>query len=768
MGEYSAVGRRVPGVDAIVKATGRGRYTNDLVLPRMLHGKILRSPHPHARIHHVEVGRAARLPGVKGVISGRDVSGVKYGVMATTRDQRALALDKVRYAGEEVAAVAAVDEDAAEEALSLIRVEYEVLPAVFDPEEAMAEGAPRIHDHAERNVSARFDVAYGDVAKGFDKAYYVREDHFETESIAHCQMEPYAVVADWDPLGRLQVWMPNQSPFIKQRTLSSILKIPMNDITVGRVFMGGGFGGRSEFFTHELCAALLSRRTGRPVKIVSTREENFLCTRQKHPFDIRIKTGVTKEGILLAREYHVLADGGAYGSTAVFLFANSLLQLLALYRFPNFRFEGLRVYTNKPVRGAMKGHGNQQLRFADESQLDMIAEELGMAPLEMRLKNAVQAGDTLLNGTVVFSCGLAECLRAASWRGIREDRRGSPKDCSAGVGLACAPFISGFSYGYRTGSAALIKFNEGGQAVVITGMVDNGQGNETMAAQIAAEELGIAIEDVRVLWGDTSEAPLDPGTHSMTSTFISGNAIKAAAADARKQLLEIGAEELEASIADLEVQGSRVFVRGSPDVGLPVRTVVTAGLARGKFVLGRGSYVPPVDQVDFSSGNIDGQATGAYTYGAALAEVDVDRETGQVRVTSVTAAQDCGRAINPASVEGQIEGSVSFGCGQAVSERLSWNGGHGLNPNFLDYALQSALDMPAVSPLIVEPVDPHGPFGAKEAAEAVGVAVVAAIANAVYDAVGVRAGALPLTPERVLRKLEIGCTAIAGQSGTQG
>jgi len=754
MTEYSLVGKRLPRQDSVAKATGQGRYTNDIVLPRMLHGKLLRSPHPHARILRIDTTRAERLPGVKGVVTGKDTAGVKYGVMGATRDQYALAMDKVRYMGEEVAAVAAVDEETAEEALALISVEYELLPAVFDPEEAMQEGAPLLHDHMERNISASFHVAYGDVAEGFRSADYVREDSFQTEPIAHCQMEPYAVAAQWDASGGLQVWMPNQSPFIKQKTLSTTLKVPQDDVTVGRVLMGGAFGGRSEFFSPEFCAALLSRKTGRPVKIVYTREENTVATRQKHPFIIRLKTGVRKDGVLLARDYRVLADGGAYGSTAVFLFANSLMQLPAFYRLPNFRFEGYRVYTNNPVRGAMKGHGNQQLRFADECQWDMIAEALRMDPLEIRLKNAVQPGEMLPNRSRVFSSGLKECLIEASQRAGWEDRRMTPSlKPGVGLGMGCAPFISGFSYGYRTGSAAFVKFNESGQAMVITGMVDNGQGNEAMAAQIAAEELGLAQEDVRVLWGDTAEAPLDPGSHSMSSTFVSGNAVKAAAADARRQLLEIAADEMEANPPDLRIGGGRVFVKGSPEGGLPLRAVVTAGLARGKFVLGRGSYMPPVDQVDFSKGTIDGQVTGAYSYGAAVAEVQVDEETGQVTVARVVAAQDCGTAINPTLVEGQIEGSVGFSCGQALSESLFLDQGSTFNHGFGDYGLATALDAPAVDPVIVEPGDPHGPFGAKEAAEALGIAVIPAIANAVYCAAGVRVRTLPITPERVLEAL---------------
>lgn len=755
MSSYDVVGKRVPRLDAAVKATGEARFTNDLLLPRMLHGKILRSPHAHARISRIDTSRAARLPGVKGVITGADTSRVQFGVTGATRDQYVLPVDRVRYIGEEVAAVAAIDEDTASEAVGLISVEYEALPAVFDPEAALREDAPRLHEHASSNVSAQFNIAYGDVDEAFKTADIVREDRFVTDAISHCQMEPYSVLARWDAQGRLETWMPNQSPFIKQKALSSTLRMPLNDITVGRVFMGGAFGGRSEFLPPDFCAALLARRTGRPVKITCSREENFLCTRQKHPFIIDIKTGVKKDGTLLGRDYRVLADGGAYGSTVVFLFANTLIQLVCFYRLPNFRFAGRRVYTNKPVRGAMKGHGNQQLRFADESQLDMIATQLGMDPLEIRLKNVVQPGDLLPNRSRVFSCGLAECLQTATNKaGWTEPSRAPTGDMRSGKGIGCAPFIAGFSYGYRTGSGAFVKLNENGQAVVITGLVDNGQGNDTMAAQVAAEELGLPVEDVRVLWGDTSEAPLDPGSHSMTTTFISGNAVRIAAADARRQVLEIASEEMEARTEDLEIRRGRVLVKGSPSDGRPLRSVIIAGLAKGKFVLGRGSFTPPLDQVDFSKGQIDGQVTGAYTYGAAVADVDIDAETGQVRVARVAAAHDCGKAINPMLVEGQIEGAVSFSCGQAIFERLHWDDGAGLNPSFSDYALLTALDVPAVDPLIVEPGDPFGPFGAKEAAEAGGVAVIPAIANAVQRAAGSRVRSMPMTPERVLEALE--------------
>ncbi|MCL5961457.1 MAG: molybdopterin-dependent oxidoreductase [Chloroflexi bacterium] len=749
MTDYSFVGKRVPRIDALEKATGAARFTDDLELPHTLHGRILWSPHAHARILHIDTSKAERLPGVKAVITGKDWGNFKYGVFPATRDQHPLAVDKVRYIGDEVAAVAATDGDTAEEALELIRVEYEVLPPVFDPDEAMREGAPLVHDAAPGNVSIHARTELGEVDKGFRESDYLREDRFETQAVAHCQLEPYVALASVDPSGKLEIWTPNQSPFTKRRALANALRMPLDDVRVLKSYIGGAFGGRSETFALDFCAALLSRRTGRPVKITYSREESFRSTRQKHPFILYLKTGVKRDGTIVAKDLRIVADGGAYNSTGAIAMSNPPTMLLPLFRIPNFRYEALRVYTNKPVRGAMRGHGSQQVRFADGCQLDMIAEDLGLDPVEIRLKNAVETGERLINGSVVYSSGLKECIeKAVEASGWEEKKRQLAPGRGIGIGTACT--TCGFSLGIRSSSAAFVKFNEDGQATLFTGTQDNGQGNWSMVAQIAAEELGVPMQDIRLVAADTETTPQDPGTYSMSTTFISGNAAKAAAADARKQLLEIAAEKLEANADDLEAREGRIYVKGSPDKGLGVADVVKHALALGRPIMGKGSFMPDMDPINYLTGDFRGQNTGTWSFGAVVAEVQVDRQTGRVTLEKVTAAHDCGRAINPNAVEGQAEGSAVLGQGQVLTEELKWDGGTLLNASFLDYGIPTAVEAPEINTIIVETIDPNGPFGAKEAAEPVNVAIIPAIANAIYHATGVRFKSLPVTAEKIV------------------
>ncbi|MDP2663095.1 MAG: molybdopterin-dependent oxidoreductase [Dehalococcoidia bacterium] len=751
--DFAVVGKRTPKLDAVAKATGSGRFSRDLILPRMLYGSILRSPHAHARILNIDTSRAARLTGVKAVVTGKDTAGVKFGVFRETRDQYALAIDKVRYIGDEIAAVAAVDEDTAQEALDLIQVEYEVLPPVFDPVEGMKPGVSLVHDGVERNISAHVLIEFGDIQEGFREADHVREEHFETANISHCTMEPYAATASYDPSGYLDVWVPNQGPFMRRRALSNTLKLPLDNVRVHHVHIGGAFGGRSEMMACEFCASLLSMKAGRPVQIAYTREETFTCTRQKHPFIVDIKTGMKRDGTITARQYQVIADGGAYLNTGPITISDSFAIALASYRFPHVRYEAFRVYTNKGVRGAMKGQGSQQLRFAEESQLDMMCQDLGLDPIEVRLKNAVMPGEMLLNKSRVTSCGLKESIResaaAMNWGATLS---GEPNGRGMGVGVSS--MISGFSMGIRTSSSSFIKFNEDGQITLLSGTVDNGQGNETMVAIVAAEELGIPVEDIRVVNADTTLTPQDPGSYSMAATFVSGNAARLAAADAKKQLLEIASEKLEANPSDLDLKEKRIFVKGSPEKSIGLKEVVWAGLAAGRPVLGRGYYQPALSFMDTVHGKIEGQVTGAYTFGATVAEVEVDRETGQVDVTRVAAAHDCGRAINRMAVEGQIEGSVVIGQGQVFSEEMRWDGGQCLNPSYTSYGLSTALETPEIVPIIVESEDPNGPFGAKEAAETINIAIIPSLANAVWQAAGIRVQSLPISPEKVVKALE--------------
>jgi len=757
MNDFSWVGKGVPRVDALAKVTGSAKFTGDMTLPNMLYGKILRSPFPHARILNIDAARAGRLPGVKAVITGRDTPGEKYGVFPHTRDQHLLAIDKARYIGDEVAAVAAVDEATAAEALELIHVEYEPLVPVFDPFEALKEGAPIIHGHAPRNRSVEVLIEHGDIGKGFSDSYCVLEEHFEAHGLAHSQMEPYACLASFDPSWKkLLMWMPHQSPFTKQKGLSNTLHLPLGNIRVLKSCIGGAFGGRSEVSPADLCAALLSMRCGRPVKISYSREENFSTTRLKHPWDIRIRMGCSREGRLLAIKMQIVADGGAYNSTGPIAMSGPYSTGLdPVYRIPNVHYSAVRAYTNNPIRGAMKGHGVQQLFFALESMMDMLADKTGLDPLDIRLKNIVGAGEKLKSGSRITSSGLEEALRQTSEKAGFKQKLGERRK-GRGIGIACGAMICGFNMGFRSGSTAYVRFNEEGEATLFTGATDNGQGNDSIMVQICAEELGLGMEDITLVSADTELTPLDPGSYSMCTTFVSANAVKAAASDARMQIISLAAEELEANPVDIELHGRAARVKGSPQRKIPVKKLVIKSFQKGRPVLGSGHFRPDIEyKRDWIKETVQkGQVTGAYTFGAAVAEVEVDEETGEVKVLKITAAQDCGFAINPISVEGQIEGSAGFALGQALFEDVALDRGQVMNSNFADYRLPTVPDLPEIQSLLVESLDPNGPYGAKEAAEAVHPAIIAAIANAVSRASSIRPRSLPMTPEKILELLD--------------
>ncbi|MDZ4246937.1 MAG: molybdopterin cofactor-binding domain-containing protein, partial [Dehalococcoidia bacterium] len=540
---FSAIGKRVPRIEGIAKATGGAQFTEDIILPRMLCGKILRSPYPHALIHGIDTSRAEKLPGVKSVVTAKDTLGKKFGVYARTADQYPLAVDKVRYIGDEVAALAAVDEETAEEALSLIKVDYEELPAVFDVEEAMKPGAPKIHE-ADLNMVTKTWIDVGDVERGFEQSDYVRQDSFRTSWQAHCQTEPHSALAQSDASGNIMLWTPNMSPFTKRHVLGRLLNLPDSKIRVCKSYVGGAFGGKSEFYSLDYCAALLALKTGRPVQIVLNREEVFITTRLRHPMIISIKTGVKKDGTLVARDCRVISDMGAYASTGVMAAYLCCDSLVKTYRVPNIRYEGLSVYTNKSVCGAMRGHGSIQMRFADESQIDIITNEMGLDPVEFRLKNARQVNDVLPNGSLVTSCGLSDTIRQVVDRSGWKEKRGK-LPLYRGIGMACTTGRTFINVNPISSSATFVKFNDDGKVTLLTGAVENGQGTETMLAQIVAEELGIPVEDVIVVGGDTENTPVDVGSFLMAATFITGNAARLAAADAKKQIFELVAARLE-------------------------------------------------------------------------------------------------------------------------------------------------------------------------------------------------------------------------------
>ncbi|MDP2660128.1 MAG: molybdopterin-dependent oxidoreductase [Dehalococcoidia bacterium] len=748
----TVVNQRIPRPDWRVKVTGQASYTSDMALPRMLHAAILRSPVPHARVLSIDISRAAKLHGVRAIICGKDTLGRNFGILGTSEklmDRHALVTQKVRYIGDEVAAVAAVDLDTALEALSLIEVEYESLPAVFDPIEAMKEGAPLIHEDKPGNISKRHVVKAGDPEAGFKEAFVIREDRFTTHAEAHVPMEPHVTLASYDAAGKLTVWSSTQGAFLVQLDLARTLGLPEGRVRVIKPHVGGGFGAKSDGMDSlDFCASLLSRKTGCPVKIAYTREEELIYTRRRHPLIIDLKTGVRKDGTISARSCRAILDGGAYnswGPLTTILCANWNLMP---YRLANYQYEGLRPHTNKAPGGAMRGHGAPQIHFAVESQLDMLARELGMDPIEIRLRNALEAGDLNPSGFFIPSSGFKDCLEEASRRAGWKDKWGKLPP-GKGIGVGCSGFVCGAAFPVRPTVAAFsssrIVVSAEGHVTLYTGAVDTGQGSDFTLAQITAEEMGVPVEEVSVVAADTDLTPMDSGNYSSRTTMLAGNATKSAAAAVKEQVLDSAADLLEAKAVDLEAQGGRIYVKGSPvrSVSFLDAVKLAYGKQGGKQVSAERAYVPPKDKISPS-----------ISFSVQIAEVEVDRETGHVQVTDLTSAHDCGVPINPLSVEGQLQGSVYMGVGFALSEGFHHVDGQSIETSFADYRMPTVGEMPRVAAMHVEVMDPEGPFGAKEAGEGTVGPTAPAIANAIFDASGIRLKDLPFTPEKVLEALD--------------
>ena len=676
MKEYSVVGKGLPRVDTTAKATGQGKFTEDVFLPGMLWGKILRSPHPHARILSIDTSRAEKLPGVKAIMSGQDVASTRYAFVDTPRypaDEYPLAVDKVRYIGDGVAAVAAVDEATAEEALSLINVEYEVLPAVFDPEEAMNPEAPVIHEEeyagtsvweewigpaAPRkgsgktysNIAGETHVTIGDVEAGFSRSDHVREDRFQTQVTAHCALEPHVAVAQFESAGKLNVWLSAQSIFYKRYMLAKALDIPLSQVRVQKTYVGGAFGGKIDLFPYEFCAAFLSRKTGRPVKISLTREEVMVTTRLNHPMIIELKTGVRRDGTIVAQQIRVTDDTGAYrGSGPVVIFLAHAFNV-PIYRVPNIKYDGYAVYTNNPVKGPQRAHGAPQIRFAMDSQLDMIAEDLGLDTVETMLKNARVKGEVLPNGDALESCGLSECIeRVAEESGWQSKRRhpGSGR-VRRGLGISACSMFSGAPF-YPFASAAAVKLHDDGGVTLFTGASEMGQGTETTMAQIAAEELGVSLDSVRVVSGDTELAPIDLGNFLSGGALVTGKAVQLAAGEAKQQLLDVVSDMVDAHPSQLVARDNRIYMEDRPERGVSFGEAVRASILQrgGNPVIGRGYFKPLPDTNRYPSlATAKGRLTPAYGYAAHVAEVEVDTLTGEVKVVDLTAYHDCGFPLN--------------------------------------------------------------------------------------------------------------------------
>ncbi|KUO70993.1 MAG: hypothetical protein APF81_13650 [Desulfosporosinus sp. BRH_c37] len=790
MKEYRVVGKGLPRIDGPEKATGKALFTVDVFLPGMLYGRILRSPYGMARIKNIDTNKALSLPGVKAIITGRDVSDVRYAFVDTPRypaDEQPLAVDKVRYIGDEVAAVVAVSEAIAEEALSLIQVEYEILPAVYTPEEAMKPGAPLIHEeHREGvsaweewgvaqkssadqnneinipNVSSRSTVSFGNVEQGFLEADYVREDRFETAATAHCAMEPHAAVASYDPYsGKLDLWLSTMGIFLKRYVLSKALQLPISKVRVRHSYCGGAFGGKIDVFPYEFCAAYLSMKLGKPVKFELDREEVFTTTRQRHPIVINIKTGVKKDGTIVAQDIKVIADNGGYrGSGAVVVFLCHGFSF-PIYTVPHYRYEGLAVYTNNPIRGPQRGHGAPQIRFAIDSQLDQISRDLGLDPIKVLLKNVRHQGDILPNGDRLNSCGLTAGIegaaKAVQWQEKRIQFAGAcDSHIKRGVGISLCAMFSGAMY-YPFASAAMVKLHDDGSATLFTGAQEIGQGCYTTLAQVLAEELGIEYDDVRVVGGDTELCPIDLGSFLSGGAMITGNAVKLAAADAKAQLFSVAAEILGVQPSTLSCSNKQIFVIKDPSKTVSYAAAIQGSIYRrnGNPIIGIGSYKgnPETDRYP-SLAKAKGLFTSAYGFATQAAEVEVDTLTGEVTLVKAVTFHDCGFALNKTIVEGQVQACMSMGQGQALSEEIVLEKGQVLNPSFLNYRLPISLDTPEVIDKLVETLEPNGPFGAKEVGEGAVAGMLAAVANAICDATGVRIHEMPIRAEKLLAALE--------------
>ncbi len=752
--EFNVVGQRLPMHDAAAKVKGTAQFTDDIVLPGMLYGKILRSPLPHARILHIDTSKAAKLPGVKGVVTGQDIPDRPYGIVPKARDEHALARGKVRYIGDDVAAVCAIDQEIAEEALELIKVEYEELPAVFDPLEAIKEGAPLVHDGVPNNISFYIKKEFGAVEKAFSESDFVFEDTFYSQAVNHAPMEPHAAVAQYDPLkGEITLYSSTQIPFFLRRNLSATLMIPESKVRVIKPKVGGGFGQKIDMFAKDFCAAWFARETGRPVKFVYEREEVFISTRQRHPMYITVKTGMKKDGTIHAQKFKAYADGGAFNSTAPTMIALSCYFLMIPYRVNNLIYEGHHVYTNKPVGGAMRGHGIPQARFAVERQLDMIAGRIGIDPVELRLKNSIQAGEPHPAKFIINSCGFSDCLKkAAEAIGWKEKRGKLPR--GRGIGIAGASFPSGVSNMSHISSGSVVQLGQDGAVNVLSGAADIGQGAETVISQIVAEVLGVPMEDIRITAADTGITPLDPGTFGSGVTVRAGNAARLAAMEVREKLFKCVADKLKVSVEDLSAKDRFIFVPGDPDRGITLKEALKAYQYADlpMPIVGRAAWFPPATEPT-TLFKEDGNFSPSYSFMAQAAEVDVNLETGQIKLLKMVTAHDCGRAINPMLVEGQLEGSVVGGMGQALYENIIVEKGQVMNPSFLDYGFPTFLEMPEIEAIEVETDDPVGPFGAKEAGEGTQLSPAPAIVNAIYDAIGVDFKELPVTSEIILQTL---------------
>lgn len=753
------VGQRVPLIDGYSKVTGSATYTDDIQLPGCLFGRILRSPYPHAKITRLDPSKAAAMPGVRAVVTGSgDLD--SFGVLPISKDEVALAVDKVIYVGDCVAAVAADDEETAIAACAAIEVDYEPLQVFNKPEDSLKEIDPELKLHSgtrhPSNLHKQVDQNFGDVDEAFAKSDHTASGEFRFVGVTHAFTEPHCVIAHYETNGRLTVWSATQVPHYLHRDLAAVMDMPMHKIRVIRPMVGGAFGGKSDPFPHEMIASLLSRKTGRPVRIRFDREEVFLTNHGRHPTKTKVKVGCTDDGKITGLDLDALIDGGAWGSFGVVTtYYNGVLSV-GPYQLENFRYRGRRVYTNKPPCGAMRGHGAVNSRFAYEVLLDELAEKCGLDPAEFRLRNLLGPNTTALNGFRITSNGTEECIRrvieASDWK-----NKYGKMPYGEGVGIACGFYISGsalrINWNRLPQSTAHLKIDMDGGVTVHCMAAEIGQGSDTMLAQCVAEVLGLPIEWIRVFSTDSDTDPIDLGSYSSRVTFMAGNAARKAAEVIRKKLCAAAARLTGYDEEGFDTREGHVVWLPNPEIRVPYQDALLEAMAGSGALIAKGCYhdAPPM------GGTHKGAAAGlspTYSFQAYVTQTKVDPETGFIQPVKVWAAHDCGKALNPLAVEMQIEGCLHMGLGQAMMESFKYNRLTMGNPSFLDYKIPSAVEMPEVDVHIVESNDPEGPFGAKEAGEGPLLPILPSLANAVRDAVGVQFYELPMSPDRVLKEIE--------------
>jgi len=754
MDNLKVVGKKIPKIDAPLKATGAAQYIQDVKIPGMLHGKILYSQYPHARIIKLDTSKAEKLPGVRAVVTAKDMPpNFRIGIM---KDNPPLKSGKVLSIRDEIAAVAATTPEIAEEALSLIEVEYEELPGIFDPLEAMKEGAMLIHEEAKSNIlKMPWRLICGDVEKAKQESAYIVEDTFSTQWVTHCCLGTSGCVAHFDMHNNLTMYSNTQIPSLAQNDFVEALNafgLKNRRVRIIQAVIGGGFGSKLDTYAYEYIAILLALKTRKPVKIIFTREEEFFATSPRQCTITKISHGCDKDGRLTFRDVEMVLDNGAYTSWGATTPSVMMLPISSLYKVPNVRYIAKCVYTNNTYCQAMRGYGNPQATFAIESSLDQLAEKAGIDPLELRRINANEPGEITPQRFKITSCGMKECIEEVYKRLNWKEKRG--KDNGRGVGMASLIHVGGGARVYKSdGCGTIIKMDDFGKVDVFTGASDIGQGSDTVIAQIVAEVIGIPIEDVNVINNDTDICPWDVGVHASRTTFVAGNAALGAARKIREQILEAAGKILDEDPADLDIKDGMVFSTKNKEKSTPLGKALrkihyTLG---GKMLMAEYFYDPANENFDKE---FKGNLSVSYAYGAHGVEVEVDRETGKVKILNYVAAHDVGKAINPLLLEGQIYGGGLQGIGYALGEKMVYQNGRLMNGNFLDYKIPTAKDVPPIQPVIVETDEKDGPFGAKGIGEPGLVPTAPAIANAIYDAIGVRIKDLPITPEKILAALK--------------